>query len=116
MHELAITESILSIALNHAQKAQASKVTDINLVIGNLSSIIDDSVSFYWEIISKDTICSEAKLHFLRIPARIRCLNCQIEYDIEKEFVPCPKCSSSSVSIIRGNEFRVDSIEILQGE
>lgn len=116
MHELAITESILSIALDHAQKANATKVTDINLIIGNLSSIIDDSVSFYWEIISKDTICSEANLHFSRIPGRIKCLDCGNEYEIVKEFTPCTVCSSANVTIITGKEFRVDSIEILQGD
>ena len=59
MHELAITESILHIALQHAQKANASRVTDINLLIGNLTAFIDNSISFYWEIISKDTICAQ---------------------------------------------------------
>ncbi len=116
MHELAVTESILSIALDHAQKANATRVTDINLVIGRLSSIIDDSVSFYWEIISKDTICSKSTLHFSRIPARLKCLNCQKEYILDDELTPCPDCSSSDVKILSGNEFRVESIEVIQGE
>jgi hydrogenase nickel incorporation protein HypA/HybF len=116
MHELAITESILSIALQHAQKANASRVTEINLLIGNLSSIIDDSISFYWEIISKDTICSQSTLHFVRIPGHLLCNNCSHEYDLEDELIPCPQCSSSNVTILRGNEFRVDSIEVIQDE
>lgn len=116
MHELSVTESILSIALDHAQKAKASRVTDINLIIGHLSSIIDDSVSFYWEIISKDTICSQANLHFTRVPARLLCLNCQKEYTLNGELTPCPECSSPEVKILSGNEFRVESIEVIQGE
>lgn len=114
MHELSVTESILAIALDHAQKAKASKVTDINLVIGRLSSIIDDSVSFYWEIISKDTICSDAKLHFTRLPATFVCINCNTQYSVKGELEPCPKCSSADVQVITGNEFRVDSIEVIQ--
>ncbi len=116
MHELAVTESILSIALEHAQKANATKVTDINLVIGQLSSLIDDSITFYWEIVSKDTICSEADIHFTRIPARMRCNACQNEYSMDHELTPCPCCNSSDIKILSGNEFRVDSIEVLQGE
>ena len=42
MHELSVTENILIIASSHAQKAGALKVTDIYIVIGRLSSIVDE--------------------------------------------------------------------------
>lgn len=45
MHELAVTRSILEIATRYASQANASRVTDIYLVIGQLSTIVDDSVS-----------------------------------------------------------------------
>jgi hydrogenase nickel incorporation protein HypA/HybF len=44
MHELSVSESVLKIACDHAKKAHATAVTDIYLVIGRLSSIVDDSV------------------------------------------------------------------------
>ena len=53
MHELSVTESILEITVRHAQDAGAIKVNDLYLVIGDLASIVDDSVQFYWEIISQ---------------------------------------------------------------
>ena len=73
MHELAITENILNLAVEYAEQADATRVTDLHLVIGQLSSIVDDSIQFYWDIISKDTLCSGAALHFHRIPASLRC-------------------------------------------
>jgi hydrogenase nickel incorporation protein HypA/HybF len=112
MHELAVTESILDIAQTHAVQAQATKVTQINLVIGELSSIVDDSVQFYWDIISHDTICTGAKLNFQRVPARLACLNCGHEYMLENGLRECPQCSSFKLKIIAGEEFFVDSIEI----
>jgi hydrogenase nickel incorporation protein HypA/HybF len=112
MHELSISESILEIAVRHGKQAGASKVTKINIVIGRLSSIVDDSVQFYWDFISKDTICQGAQLSFIRIPARLLCLECGTEYTLNAELSACPKCESAQVKILTGEEFRMESIEI----
>jgi len=112
MHELAVTESLLEIACKHAEEAKATSVTDIYLVIGNLSSIVDDCVSFYWEMISKDTVCENAKLHFNRIPATLFCLDCNQQYTLDRELTPCPHCGSARVRVVAGDEFNLDSIEI----
>ncbi len=112
MHELAVTESILSIADRHAKEAQASRVTDIYIVIGQLSSIVDDSVQFYWDIISEGTICAKAQLHFQRIPAKMLCMDCSHSYTLEGELSLCPQCNSARVQVTSGEEFWLDSIEI----
>lgn len=112
MHELAVTESILNIANRHAKEAQASRVTDIYIVIGQLSSIVDDSVQFYWDIISEETICAHARLHFERIPAKMVCMDCGHGYTLEGELRLCPQCNSARVQVTSGEEFWLDSIEI----
>lgn len=116
MHELSVTESLLAIVIQSAKENHALKVTDITLSIGALSSIIDDSVQFYWDHISKGTIAEEAILHFNRIPAVLHCLNCDTEFTMEDELVPCPNCKSINIEIIAGEEFQVDHIEIRKEE
>src|SRR4030067_1108327 len=64
VHELAVTESLLHLAVLHAQQASATRVTALQLVIGQLSSIVDDSVQFYWDMISAGTLCEGARLQF----------------------------------------------------
>ena len=115
MHELSVTESVLEIALNHAAKADAVRVTAVNLTIGQLSSIVDDSVQFYWDMITENTICAGSKLTFQRIPAVFRCSNCGFEYQLSSESTPCPKCGSYLNTLFSGEEFYVDSIEIEKG-
>jgi len=112
MHELSVTESILRIANEHASKAGASKVTDIHIVIGKLSSIVDDSVQFYWDLVSKETLCEGAQLHFQRIQPRFRCEDCGTEYELVGEMTPCPNCQSIHIKILSGEEFFLESIEI----
>jgi hydrogenase nickel incorporation protein HypA/HybF len=111
MHELAVTENILEIASRHGVQAGAKRVTDIHIVIGKLSSVVDDSVQFYWDILSEKSICAGAKLHFERIPAQMQCLDCEKIYTIQ-ELTPCPNCSSTNIKVISGEEFWLDSIEI----
>ena len=112
MHELAVTESILDIALKYAQQSGASRVTDLYIVMGRLSSIVDDSVQFYWDIISENTLCAGSKLHFQRIPAEMLCLDCQKPYVVDGELSPCPICGGAHVQVTSGDQFYLDSIEI----
>jgi len=116
MHELAVTESILSIANQAAEENQAAKVTDIYLVIGQLSSIVDDSVQFYWDHISQGTISEGAKLHFDRRPAALHCKSCDTQYPLGEILQPCPQCQSADVFIESGEELLVDHIDILREE
>jgi hydrogenase nickel incorporation protein HypA/HybF len=111
MHELAVTESILEIALRHAQESKAKRITDLYLVIGQLSSIVDDSVQFYWDIVSRDTLAEGAKLHFKRLPARLACLDCGHEYSPGDDLT-CPSCHSSHVKVTAGDEFRLDAMDV----
>lgn len=109
MHELAVTENILDITLKHAK---GQKVTDIYLIIGQLSSIVDDSVQFYWDTISKGTLAESAKLHFKRIPTQLLCRDCQNRFSPLPDIYTCPVCGSSRVMVVAGEEFYLESIEV----
>ena len=112
MHELAVTQSVLEIVLRHARQAGGGRVSAIHLVVGQLSSIVDDSVAFYWESVARGTPAGGARLHFRRIPARFRCEACGWEFPLQEETSDCPACASRSVRLIAGDEFSVESIEV----
>lgn len=112
MHELSVTESMLEITLRHAQGAGAGSVTNIYLVIGDLSSIIDDSVKFYWEMIARGTIAQNAELHFKRLKTRLSCLDCSHEYEPSDGVLACPNCQSIRIKILQGEEFYIEAIDI----
>ncbi|MFZ3070897.1 MAG: hydrogenase maturation nickel metallochaperone HypA [Anaerolineaceae bacterium] len=116
MHELSVTENILQIANEAAQSHSAQKVTDIFITIGRLSSIVDDCIQFYWDHISQGSLSEGAVLHFNRIPARLRCKTCGVEFELKDELFPCPACQSIQLEVISGDEFQIDHIEILTEE
>lgn len=116
MHELPVTQQLLDLALDHAEKAGADRVTDLNLVIGALSSIVDESVSFYWDLISEGTKAEGAKLHFRRVPMQFECSRCGLEFEPEEMVFRCPTCDSAKVHVVAGEEFYLDSIDVETGE
>ena len=111
MHELMVTQSILEITQRHAQQAGASRVTDLYLVIGDLSSVIDDSVQFYWDFISEGTVAEGARLHFRRIATKFACQDCDQNFGPD-EGLTCPNCKSSNINVVAGQEFILEAIEV----
>jgi hydrogenase nickel incorporation protein HypA/HybF len=112
MHELAVTQSILEIALENARKVDAQKITGINLLIGQMASIVDDSIQFYWDILSENTIALGAKLKITRIPTEMRCFDCGNIFKPGTSTFDCPACSSIRVQVVQGVEMRVESIDV----
>ncbi len=117
MHELAVTEGILQVAIASAAREHARAITAIDLVIGDLTSIVDDSVQFYFDILSKETLAAGARLNFRREPALATCLDCGAQTPVKPPVEPvCPACGSSRLRVSGGREFHVASIDIEPGE
>jgi hydrogenase nickel incorporation protein HypA/HybF len=116
MHELAVTQSILNIALRHAQLAQAKRISAIHIVLGELSTNVDDSIQFYWDLIAKGTIAEGATLHFRRVPAELQCMACFTKYTPGGGELVCPTCGSVGAKIISGEQSSVESIDVEEQE
>jgi hydrogenase nickel incorporation protein HypA/HybF len=112
MHELSVTQSLLDIALRHAEQAEAKHITDLHIVMGELSSMVDDSIQFYWDIIAKGTMAEQAVLHFRRVPAELQCMTCSEKYHPTDRELACPKCNGINTRIIAGQEFALESIDV----
>lgn len=112
MHEYAVTQSIVDIVVKEAEKAGASRISEIKLVIGDLSTIIDESVSLYFDVISKGTAAEGARLAFKRLPARFSCTACGLEYDKPAKGFDCPACGNIGRLTGEGKEFYIESMEV----
>lgn len=112
MHEYAVTKSIVDIAVKEAQNAGASRIVEIRLVIGDLSTIMDESVSLYFDVISRGTPAEGARLVFNRIPARFSCADCGLEYDKPAKGFECPNCGRTGRLTEGGREFYIESMEV----
>ncbi len=112
MHELAITQSMVDIVLEQAEKAGADRIERINLNIGELSGFVEESVQFYFDFLAKNTAAEGAYLYFNKVPAQVRCRNCNLIFQPSELNWSCPNCTQTSVEIIAGKELLVESIEV----
>ncbi|HEX2949782.1 MAG TPA: hydrogenase maturation nickel metallochaperone HypA [Armatimonadota bacterium] len=112
MHEMAVTSNILDIVLTEAEKAGAAKVTRITLVIGELSSIIDESVQLYFDMLSEETLAAGAILDFHRIYATLRCRACGHTFKKQGSHFTCPLCGEQGMLTGDAKEFYIESIEV----
>lgn len=112
MHELSVTEELLTVTLEHAEKANAGRVVRINLVIGDLTGLAGESILFYFTILAEGTMAEKSLLDITRVPARVRCEKCSFDFTPNADNWRCPLCNGYRGEIVCGREFYVDSIEI----
>jgi len=113
MHELAITEEILNLVLSEASRNNAAKVKDVKLVIGEMTGIVNESVAFYFDEISKGTVAEGAKLSFKRVPAAGKCRDCGHQFVVKDFIWACPDCGSLNIDITAGKELYLESLGVI---
>ena len=113
MHELAIIQSILEIVQRKSMECGAQRVSGIQLALGDWSGLVDDSIQFYFDMLSEGTIAQGAMLSFRRIPPRFHCRSCGTDFAPLEYDWRCPGCQSLGGDLVAGREFLVESIEIV---
>jgi hydrogenase nickel incorporation protein HypA/HybF len=113
VHELSLSSAIVNTVVKHSG---GRRVTLVNLRVGRLRQVIPDTLQFYFQFVSRDTPCEGARLEQEVVEARLRCLPCARQWEIEIPAFRCPTCGGSDVEIASGNEFEVESIEVEEAE
>jgi hydrogenase nickel incorporation protein HypA/HybF len=113
MHELSLSGAIVNTVVKHAA---GRPVSVVSMRIGALRQVVPDTLEFYFEFVSKGTVCEGARLEQELIPARLRCASCEREWEIDLPIFMCPDCGGGSVEVASGEEFEVESIEVEETE
>lgn len=109
MHELSLTQNILEHALKNAGE---KRILRVNLLIGQFSDEREESIQFYWNDLAKDTLAQDAELCFQPEDAQMKCLACGMIFHPEDETSLCPHCSSHRLQLLRGDNVRLESIDV----
>ncbi|QDR83197.1 hydrogenase maturation nickel metallochaperone HypA [Sporomusa termitida] len=112
MHELAIAQGILELALNTATSHGAGKITGIRVLTGELTGIVPESLEFGFAALAEGTMAAGACLSVRIVPLTGRCRDCGDERRVDKYRFICAACGSYAIEIVSGRELKVESVEV----
>lgn len=112
MHELAVTESILSCCLKEAAKQKAKKIKVIRLRMGPFSGLYPECIQMYLDVLAEGTIAEGARIEAEILPLQVLCRDCGKQSEITRKSIACPHCSSLRLKILSGKEFSIYSLEV----
>jgi hydrogenase nickel incorporation protein HypA/HybF len=112
MHECSVTESILKTILEKAIETNAVSISKVNLVIGEETGFMGDSIQFYFDKLSKGTFAEGAVLEMEFIKSKLKCMKCGALFERKRFFFTCPHCGEEGMPTKIGKEFYIKNIEI----
>ena len=130
MHEWALAESIVTSAVEIAEKENLKKIKEIDISLGELQQIEEDIFRFALDEILKSMNLGDVEIVIETETAVFKCNNCKHTWEFEKDklneteaeaihFLPemafvhmrCPNCGSPDFTVIKGRGVSITSIK-----
>lgn len=122
MHELSVANEIVRVASREAEKRGANQVKSVHLVVGKLTHLSKDQLTFCYNILKKDTILKGSRLIVTEQEPKVKCNKCsyigpinkaaQDEVGLWAVSLTCPRCGEL-VEVKEGLECRIKAIKMV---
>ncbi len=112
MHEYSLTLQMIKIVEKYAKVNGASKVTKIMLVIGEDTGYFSESIQMYFNVLAKNTICSQAEIDIKWVKPMLKCTGCGRLFERKVDSFYCDLCGTIGQTTEIGKEFYIEFIEV----
>ncbi len=112
MHELSLAENILQIIEDAAHQQNFTCVKTVWLEIGQLACVEQESLRFYFKIVSNDSVAQQAKLEIITLAGQAWCDQCQLEVTLASLHDSCPNCDQYGLKITGGDTMQIKELEV----
>ena len=117
MHELSICASVVDSVKESLGAYPGASVLEVRLRVGALTSVVEDSLQFCWNIATQDTPLAGSKLVVHDVPVTVHCDACNRDGILESlQHFRCPYCGEPANDVRAGRELEVESIEIEEAD
>ena len=114
MHELSIAQSLVQVALEHLEAADAAgRVTAVDVRIGTLACIHPESLRLCYDAVACGTRLEGATLRIEVAPLVAFCRACQQDRTLPSiRQLVCPVCGEPTGALRSGQELELSAIEL----
>jgi hydrogenase nickel incorporation protein HypA/HybF len=111
VHELTATQRILDAALERGGAEDGRRVRAVRLQLGILSGLTEDSIRFYWEVLTPGTAAEGSTLDVAMIPGRVSCRTCGADNEVLESYPMCPACAGVDLAVLAGDSCVIESVD-----
>lgn len=108
MHELALTESIVSAV---CERADGRPVRRVTVRIGALTAVVPEAMRFCFGLAAEGTVADGAELAIDHRPGAAHCRTCGLDVRLDNPILLCP-CGSADLEVTSGRELQIVSMEV----
>jgi hydrogenase nickel incorporation protein HypA/HybF len=112
MHEFAIAQSMVDVAVSEAARYKTRRVTVIRCRVGVLRQVVPDMLRSAFEIAADQTLAAGAKVEIEKEPVRFVCRQCGVNGESMDWQCSCPTCGTFAVAISGGNDLLITEMEL----
>ena len=112
MHEASVVEQLVKTLTRKAAESGASGIIRVNLVIGEASGYMEESLKFYFAAMGRGTMAEGAELICRYIKPVLKCTGCGKGFERKRFSFDCPDCGSTGIMTKTGTEFYIESMEV----
>jgi hydrogenase nickel incorporation protein HypA/HybF len=112
MHEVAIMEAAVRMAVDAATSSGAQRVLRLQLRVGRLSGVVPEAMHFAFDIVCRETIAAGASLEIESVSPACWCPTCRVEFNCADFVEECPVCHNLCSELRRGRELEIAAVEI----
>jgi hydrogenase nickel incorporation protein HypA/HybF len=111
MHELSIAQELKTAVEEIMRDHPEERVTEVHVCIGELQSIIPETLHTSFQAITDETALHNTRLIIHPRSIKTHCATCDCEFVIKEFSFICPHCQGTQLQVISGDELHIQSLE-----
>lgn len=112
MHEYSVVQSFIELCGDYVRENDCQRVLEAKVKVGILSGIELELFKRVLETFKVGSVLENAKIEYIAQPLVLECKECGGVSETSKHLVQCPKCKSSEVKILDGEEMTLLHLEM----